>query len=364
MKFKITKEALLKGLQMVQNIVAPRTTIPILANVLVTAEEKKLWFTTTDLDVTIRCSVEADIQKGGSTTMPVKRLSGIARELPDKPIDVDVDDKDVATVKCESSFFKINGLKDEEFPPMPKSDGKYSYHLDQGVFREMLRKTSYASSTDETRHVLNGVLLSFKGNKLAMVATDGRRLALVEQEVEFPKEAEASLIVPTKTVNELLHILGDEGELKVKATTDKIVFQFGDVVISSKLIEGTYPNFRQVIPTKCEERVTVERETLLNALKRVALLTTDKANSTDLTFAKNNILIRTVTPDVGEARETVPVKYTGKEITVVFNPEFVMDPLKNLANDEIFIELTDDMSPGVIKCDIPFLYVLMPMRKN
>src|SRR3989339_254487 len=355
MKFKITKAALLEGLQKVQNVVGTRSTLPILANVLLTAEDKKLWLTTTDLDVTIRCAVEADVQKGGSTTLPVKRLSGIARELPEKNIEFEIDDKDVATLKCESSFFKIIGMKNDEFPPAPKMDSKYSYHLDQGVCKEMLKKTSYAASTDETRYVLNGVLLSFKGNKLAMVATDGRRLALVEQEVEFPKEAEASLIVPTKTVNELLHILGDEGELKVKATTDKIVFQFGDVVISSKLIEGTYPNFRQVIPTKCEERVTVERETLLNALKRVALLTTDKANSTDLTFAKNNILIRTVTPDVGEARETVPVKYTGKEITVVFNPEFVMDPLKNLANDEIFIELTDDMSPGVIKCDIPFL---------
>jgi len=364
MKFKVTKAALLDGLQLVQNVVGSRSTLPILANMLLTAEDKKLWLTTTDLDVTIRCAIEAEVQKGGSTTLPVKRLSGIARELPDKPIEFEVDDKDTATVKCESSFFKIIGIKDDEFPPMPKTESKYCYHFDQGVVKEMFRKTSYAASTDETRYVLNGVLLNFKGNKLAMVATDGRRLALVEQEVEFPKEAETSVIVPTKTVNELLHTLGDEGELKVRATTTQIVFEFGDVVIASKLIEGTYPNFRQVIPAKCEERVAVERETLLTALRRVSLLTTDKSNATKLTFGKNKIVITTITPDVGEARETVPVKYTGKEITVAFNPEYMMDPLRNLSSDEIIVELTDDLSPGVIKCDIPFLYVLMPMRIN
>lgn len=364
MKFKILKAALLEGLQKVQNVVGSRSTLPILANALLTAEDKKLWLTTTDLDITIRCAVEAEVQKGGSTTLPVKRISGIAREMPDKAIEFEIDEKDVATLKCESSYFKIIGLKGDEFPPMPKTESNYCYHLDQGVFKEMLRKTSYAASTDETRYVLNGVLLNFKGNKLAIVATDGRRLALVEQEVEFPKEAEASVIVPTKTVNELMHTLGDEGELRIRATAAQITFEFSDVVIASKLIEGTYPNFRQVIPAKCEERVTVERETLFTALKRVALLNTDKSNATKLTFGKNKIVITTITPDVGEARETVPVKYAGKEITVAFNPEYMMDPLKNLNNDEIFVELTDDLSPGVIKCDIPFLYVLMPMRIN
>jgi DNA polymerase-3 subunit beta len=179
MKFKITKASLIGGLQWVQNIVGTRSTLPILANVLLTAEDKKLWLTTTDLDVTIRCSVEADVQKSGATTLPVKRLASMARELPDKTIEFDIDDKDVATVKCESSFFKIIGLTDDEFPPMPKLESKYIYHLDQGVLKEMLRKTSYAASADETRYVLNGVFLNFKGSKLAMVATDGRRLALV-----------------------------------------------------------------------------------------------------------------------------------------------------------------------------------------
>jgi DNA polymerase-3 subunit beta len=362
MKLKITKGGLLEGLQAVQNVVAIRSTLPILSNVLLSAEKGSLTLTTTDLEVTVRASVEANVSKPGATTLPARRLVSIVRELPDSEISIEVDDKNKATLTCDSSVFNIIGLSEDEFPPMPKLTGKYSYHIEQNSFKEMLRKTAYAASTDETRYVLNGVLLHFKGNKLTVVATDGRRLALSEQEVEIPKEAEASVILPSKAVNELLHTLRDEGELKIHAGDNQIVFEFDGTIVASKLIDGTYPNFRQVIPAQCEERVTVDRESVLVALKRVSLLTTNKSNAAKLTFGKNQLLVTTTSPEVGDARETVPIKYTGKEITVAFNPEYMMDPLRSLSNDEIFVELTDDLSPGVIKCDIPFLYVLMPMR--
>ena len=234
--------------------------------------------------------------------------------------------------------------------------------MDQGLFKEMLRKISYSASTDETRYVLNGVLCSFKDGKLTMVATDGRRLALVEQEIEFPQEAERDLVVPSKAVTELLHSLADEGPLKIHAVTNQIAFEYGDALVVSKLIEGPYPNFRQVIPSQCDERITLEREALMTAVRRVALVTNEKSNSIKLGFGKNRLKISVVTPEVGEAHETLPIKYTGKEIAVAFNPEFILDPLKSLANDEIYIELTDELSPGVMKCDVPFIYVLMPMR--
>ena len=363
MKLTIDKAALLEGLQTVQNVVSVRSTLPILSNVLLTAEGDGLLLSTTDLEVSVRCKVGGSVDSEGSTTIPVRRLSSIVRELPESSVELDVDDKDQASVTCGSAFFKIVGIAGEEFPPMPAAEeGNFCYHLDQGVFREMLKKTSYAASTDETRYVLNGVLLSFKEGKLTMVATDGRRLALVENEVEFPAEAEADMILPSKAVNELQHVLKDEGELRIFAKDNQVVFEFEDVMVASKLIDGTYPNFRQVIPAQCEERVTIEREILLTALKRASLIAADKASATKLTFDNNNLVILTSTPDVGEARETIPIKYTGKEITVAFNPDYMMDPLKNLANDEIAVELTDNLSPGVIKCDIPFLYVLMPMR--
>jgi len=362
MKLIVSKDKLLTGLQMINGVVGTRTTLPILSNALLQAEKGKLWLTATDLEVTVRSGIEAEVAKSGASTLAARRLFSIVRELPAEDIRTEIDDKNVASITCGQSFFKIVGLSNDEFPPLPKFDTGYGYTLDQATFKEMLQKTSYAASTDETRYILNGSLLSFKGDKLTIVATDGRRLALAEHELEFPKEAEADIIVPTKAVNELLHSLADSGTMKIQTTKTQVAFEFGDVLLISKLIEGTYPNFKQVIPSQCDERVTIERESLLTAVKRVALLTSDKSNSIKLTFGKNKLQITATTPDVGEAHESLPIKHTGKEISVAFNPEFLMDPLRNLSSDEVFFELTDALSPGVIKCDMPFVYVLMPMK--
>ncbi len=362
MKFSVEKSALAAGLQTVQNVVSSRSTLPILANVLVLAENDAIFLSTTDLDVSVRCKVAGHIETEGATTIPVRRLASIVRELPESTLAIESDDKDQTSVTSGSSFFKIVGISADDFPVMPAAEGENSYLMDQGVFREMLKKTAYAASTDETRFTLNGVLMSFKDGKLTTAATDGRRLALVENEVEFPSEAEADMILPSKAVTELLHILTEGGMLRIYPKKNQIVFMMDDTVLSSKLIEGTYPNFRQVVPAHCEERITIEREALLTALRRASLIIADKASATRLTFADNSLVIVTATPDVGESREKIPIKYSGTPISVAFNPDYMMDPLKSLTNDEIFIELTDNLSPAVIKCDLPFLYVLMPMR--
>lgn len=362
MKIKIQKSVLLNAIQAVQNVVASRTTLPILSNVLLKAEGESLTLTTTDLDVSMRCRVPATVETEGSTTLPVRRLSQIARELPETEIELESDDKSMTAVNCGSSFFKIIGLAEDEYPQIAQPEGEYGYRVEQVVFREMLRKVSYAASADESRVVLNGVMLSFRNGKLTMVATDGRRLALIEHEVEFPAEAGVDMILPTKAVNELLHTLQNEGELKIFAKSNQVMFEFGHLFLASKLIEGTYPNFRQVIPAQCEERIALERESLFAALRRVSLVISDKSNAVSLVFGKNRLVISVTTPDVGEARETLPIKYAGREIKVAFNPEFLMEPLKTLDADEISIEITDDLSPGVIKCDLPFLYVIMPVR--
>ena len=362
MKFSIVRTKFLDGLQTVQNVVTAKGSLQILSNALIHAEGNQLCITTTDLDISERCYVDCEVEEAGSTTLPIRRLTSIIRELDEGKILVEVNDDDVATVQAGSSFFKIIGLPTRDFPPVPVSEGKFCYNIDQGVFREMLRKTSYAVSLDETRRVLNGVLMAFKDNKLTMVATDGRRLALVEHDVDFPPEGDAEMILPTKAVSELMRILCNDGDLKIYAQKNQVVFELGSTMLSSKLIDGVYPNYRQVIPGSCDERVVVEREQLLMALRRVSVVTTDKSNATRLTFSANQLTISTNTPDVGEGRDTVPVKYAGKEVSIIFNPEYVMDPLKNIDDDEIFIELNDGHSPALLKCSIPFLYVLMPLR--
>lgn len=364
MKLSIQRAKLMEGLQTVQNVVASRSTIQILSNGLFKAANGRLQITATDLEISVQCAVDANISEEGETTLPVKRLLSIVRELSNPEIELEIDSNDIISLSSGSSSFKINGLSSRDFPPMPGTDAKNRFSIEQGAFKEMLRKTAYAASLDETRRVLNGVLLSFKDGKLTMVATDGRRLALVEHAVDFPEASETEMILPSKAVNELLHILGDEGDVVILDQGNQISFQFGDVVMNSRLIDGTYPNYRLVIPSGTDEHVSVERELLLSAIRRVSLVTTDKSNSTRLTFADNQLTIQTNTQDVGEAREIIPVKYSGKAIDITFNPEYVMDPLRNLENDDIFIELTDGHSPALIKCDQPFLYVLMPLRTS
>ncbi len=364
MKFSIVRSTFFEVLQKVQNIVPSKGTLQILSNAMIQAEEGRLCITTTDLDMSVRCYIECDVEEPGSVTLPVRRMASIVREMNEGKIVVEIDDHDVASLQAGADFFKIYGLPIHDFPPIPEAEGKFCYTIGQNIFREMLRKTFYAASQDETRMILNGVLLSFKENKLTTVATDGRRLALVEQEIELSEEAECDVVLPTKAVSELLRILEGESELKIYVQNNQVIFELGDSVMSSKVIEGVYPNYRQVIPSGCDERVVVEREMLLSAIRRVSIVTSETSDTVRLTFAANQLTINSNTPDVGEGRSTVPVKYAGKEISIVFKPEFVMDPLKNIDDDEIFFELNDGFSPALLKCSLPFLYVLMPLRVN
>src|SRR6266436_2059542 len=307
MKFSATKEKLLEGLQQVQNVVSTRTTLPILSNVLLQAKGNEVHLTTTDLDVGVRGSFEANVEKDGATTLPARRLFTIIRELPSSEVRFEVDGKNAAFIRSGQSFFKILGLPEEEFPPLPKFDSAKVITIRQKDLRDGLRKTSYAISTDETRYVLNGLLFSLKENKLTLVATDGRRLAMVDIELEFPRSQETDIIVPTKAVTELQRLLGEEGDVKLTVGENQVAFEVNGTLLVSKLIEGNYPNYRQVIPGEAKERITLEREAFLNTVHRVSLLASEKSNSVKLVFSKNNIDIIANTPEVGEARESLPV---------------------------------------------------------
>ncbi len=364
MKFSIEKDPILEALQKVQSIVGQRTTLPILSNVLLGADNGKLTLTTTDQEVSVRTSLEADVSESGATTLPARRFFSICRDLPSHQVDISVDENNVAEISSGSAFFKLEGLSEVDFPPMPSFEESFSYELEQGALKDLLQKTSYAASTDESRAILNGSLMAFRDGKLTVVCTDGRRLALVEQEIEIPAEAELDIVVPTKTVNELIKTLEDEGEVRIKTSATQVAFEFGSIFIISKLIDGTYPNYRQVIPSQCEERIAIDRDTLQSAVRRVSLMLDDQAASVQVQITENRIELLTSSPEVGEARESIPVKYSGKDITIAFNPAFMIAPLKFLESDEIYLELSDELSPGVIKSNVPFLYVIMPIRVN
>ncbi len=362
MKFRITKEKFIEGLQQVQHVVGPRTTLPILSNVLLEAGPNGLTLTTTDLDVGVRGDVEATVGEAGSTTLPARKLATIVRELPASEIEVEVNGNNVAAINAGPSFFKILGLSHDEFPQLPDFEGAKEFTIDQKLLKDSLKKTSYAISTDETRYVLNGIFCSFKEGKLTLVATDGRRLAMVDHDFEVPAGQEAEVIVPTKAVNELQRLLTDAGQVRVLLSDSQIAFELNGYLLTSKLIDGNFPNFRQVIPKETRHRVTIDRETLHDTVHRVALLSNDKSSSIKLAFTEDNIEIMANSPEVGEARESLPVSYKGEDMAIAFNPEFMMAPLRNLDTDEVHLDLIDEMNPGVLRINEPFLYVLMPMR--
>jgi DNA polymerase-3 subunit beta len=366
MKITITKEQIITGLQAVQNVVSTRTTLPILSNVLIKAEKDRVEFTATDLDVTVACSVEGKVEKGGSTTLPVKKLFGIVREL-NGDIEIETDEKNITSIRSGGSFFKIHGLGADEFPPLPKFKDDKKVSLTQETVRAMLKKTSFAVSTDESRYVLNGIFISLKEGKMTLVATDGRRLALVDEEVDISEKSSGEFIVPAKAVNELNRLLQEKGEVEIKFGENQASFSLKDekgfaVLLVTKLIEGNYPNYKQVIPGEAKERIALVREELLSALRRAEIMTSEKANSVKLAFGRNTLAITANSPEVGEARESLAVNYKGKELAIAFNPKYLIDPLNALTEDEVFIELIDELSPGVLKINGAFLYVVMPMR--
>lgn len=362
MKFRIAKEAFLDGLTQVQHVVSTRTTLPILSNVLIEAKGGELRLTTTDLDVGVSGTVEAEVTKEGATTLPAKRLVSIIRELPSAEIEISIDAKNVASISSGPSFFKIIGLPHDEFPPLPDFDDAKEYKIPQAMFKEGLKKTSYAISADETRYVLNGIFISFNEGKMTLVATDGRRLAMVENELEFPATHEIEIIVPTKAIQELARLSGLEGDVLVKLQSNQISFEIGDSIIVSKLIEGNYPNYRQVIPGEKKERLDLNRESFFETVRRVSLLSSEKSNSVKLVFGPDNLDITANSPDIGEAKESMAVKYSGPEFAIAFNPDFLMAPLRALDEEELHLDLIDEMSPGVLRAAGNFLYVLMPMR--
>jgi len=369
MKFTIAKEQMLTGLQAVQSIVGSRTTLPILSNVLLKTGEGVLELTATDLDVTITCAVPAEVHKAGLTTLPVRKLFGIVREMGMGDLDFEVDEKNRCSLRMGPSFYKIHGLAGEEFPPVPQFKEEGKVVVEQKKMKTLLRRTCFAASTEEARYVLNGIFLSLKEHKLTMVATDGRRLALAEEELEGSGKAQAEFIIPNKAVNELGRLLGESGTVEIFYTENQAGFQMvnegatAPVRVVTKLIEGNYPNYRMVIPAETKERIQLEREEFLHALRRAEIVTSDKQNSVKLCFGKNTLTITANTPDVGEGTENIAIKYEGEEMAIAFNPGFIIQPLNALDDQQdIFLEFTNDMSPGLLKINGPFLYVVMPMR--
>ncbi|MDI1248836.1 MAG: DNA polymerase III subunit beta [Lacunisphaera sp.] len=372
MKFKINRDHFSNGLAQVLNVVGSKAAMPILSNVLIEAEKDCISLTTTNLDLGIRCKIKAEVKEGGSVTLPVKRLATIVRELPNVDVTFDATATHQVKIASGGSNFRIMGIGAEEFPKLPDSGDDKNFLLEQGELATMLSNVAYAQSTDETRYILNGVYFNFKDGKLALVATDGRRLALVSKEMAVPSGSAGAIILPAKTVAELLRLLGKGEKLKIAFNERRAAFQIetgkdssgltDSIYLFSKVVEGNYPNYQQVIPKETHQRIKLERELFLQCVHRAALVTSEKSNSVKIKLSANLLEITASSPDFGESHESMAISYSGPDLQVAFNPQFVMDPLRALTKDEVFFELKDEVSPGVFKTLESFVCVIMPVR--
>ncbi len=374
MKFKINQDHFSNGLQQVLNVVATRSTMPILSNVLIEAQEGYISLTTTNLDLGIRCRIKADVETLGGITLPVRKLATIIRELPQKEVHVVTGDNNQAKITSGGSLFKIMGINTEEFPTLPSFENRHVFELSQDEIVSMLKSVSYGQSTDENRYILNGVYFNFADEKLTLVATDGRRLALTATDTEISEDNTGSLILPAKTVAELERLLNKGEKVKIAFNDRQVAFEItideeasgliDQVYLVSKIVEGNYPNYRQVIPKETEHRVKIERELMLECVNRAALVTSDKSHSVKLKVSKNLLEISGSSSEYGESHESMAIAYDGPEVQVAFNPQFLMEPLKALSKDEIFFEFKDELSPGLFKTLDNFICVIMPLRLN
>jgi DNA polymerase-3 subunit beta len=372
MKFKINRDHFANGLAQVLNVVGSKATMPILSNVLIEAEKDQISLTTTNLDLGIRCKIKAEAKETGAVTLPVKRLAGIVRELPNVDVTLDVSANHQVKLTSGGSTFRIMGIGKEEFPPLPEFGEEKAYSLDQSELLTMLKSVAYAQSTDETRYILNGVYFNFKDEKLSLVATDGRRLALVSKEMDVPPASAGAIILPAKTVGELTRLLDKGEKVKINFNDRRAAFQIGTdkdtsglidhVYLYSKVVEGNYPNYQQVIPKETHQRIKLERELFLQCVHRAALVCSEKANSVKIKLSSNLLELTAQSPDFGEAHESMAIGYSGPDLQVAFNPTFLMDPLRALTKDEVFFEVKDEVSPGVFKTLESFVCVIMPVR--
>lgn len=362
MKIKCLKDDILGGLQAVQNIAGGRGTLPILSNVLLEARDDELVLTTTDLEMGMRKRVKAKVTKDGAITLPAKRLLAILRELPVTDVVMETSDQKEVIIRYDVSYVKILGLPKEEFPPLPDFRKNRSLKIPQKALGEMIRKTHYAISHDESRYVLNGMHLIFAKGRIAAVATDGRRLALCEVAADVPDGVDKGIIIPTKAVIELGRVVEDDGEIEIFLGENQAAFSKDGCSLVTRLIEGHFPSYQQVIPQKLEHKLMLGREELLSAVRRAALLTSEQLNSIKIALTKNKLIISANTPDVGEAREEVAISYAGEDVAIAFNPHYLIDVLKNLDEQEIAFEFTDALNPGVVRSGKSFLYVIMPIR--
>lgn len=367
MKITVARQDLLDTVNKVKSVVAAKTALPILSHVLMEAEGSLLRITATDLKVSIECSVDCTVEQAGSLTVSCQRLSSILAELPDADVHLTLLENNVVELECAGIETRLYSLSTDEFPPMRSFDGLEPLVFQQGILKKLFMKTSFAICTDQTRYNLTGLLFQVSNGRLAVVATDGRRMSLAIEEEGISPNIELKVIIPAKMIHELERLLGEDDMVNVYIDESQAAFFFDSVRIVTALIEGNFPNYEMVVPQKHDKEVVSNTEKFMEAMRRTRTMTNDKFNSVRLKIMPGQTLLQVNTPEVGDYKEELDIEYSGETIEIAFNPDFVLDVLKRVDSDKVCLILKDGNSPGVIKpySDAPldtYVNVVMPIR--
>jgi DNA polymerase III subunit beta len=369
MQFSVSKNALLKELNLLQGIVEKKSTIPILSNVLIeTANDSTISLVATDLDVSLQTECAAESVRPGAIVLQARKLFEIVRNLPDAEINFAKEDNDWVRITCASSEFRIVGQAKEHFPSTPKAD-KAGVTLPAAVVHRLINRTVFAITQEESRYALNGSLLIFSEGRLQMVATDGHRLALAAADIDTVEGASEQLkvIIPKKALIELAKLTaGSEEGLELSRDENHLYFEIQNRYLTSRMLAGQFPNYDLVLPKNNDKSISLNVDKITQAIRRAALMADERSHGIKVDLANGKLSITSQSADVGEAREVIPLDYTGDNLSVGFNAQYVLDFLGVVGTDEVLFEFKDEQSPALLRPsgdgESDYKYVVMPMR--
>ena len=363
MKVTCAKEELTRALSVVGRAVSTRATVQVLGGVLLRASGGQMELSATDMELSLRLSVEAQVEGDGAVVAPGRLLVDLARLLPASEVILEHrPEQGVLEVTCGPASYKLNTYSAEDFPKLPQVEGAQTFDVDTAAFLETVSRVARAASRDESRPVLTGVLVRFEGGRLIMAATDSYRMSVKETELASGTAAELEAIVPARALTELSRIAQDSGELQIGVQENHVVFGPGDVWLTTRRIDGQFPNYKQLLPETFEHEVALPREEFLEVVRRASVMA-QRNSPLRLRFAEGEVTVSAQTQDVGEAKESLPVPFSGEALEIGFNPEFLRDGLESVESEEIALRLISPLRPGLLYSEAEdFSYLIMPIR--
>jgi DNA polymerase III subunit beta len=363
MKVVCSKDELVSALSVVGRAVSTRSAVQVLSGILVRGEGEAVELAATDMEMSLRLSMDGQVEGGGAVVVPGRLLVDLARLLPEGEVTLEHKPEEATLqVASGSSVSRLHTYSAEDFPKLPDASAAQTFLIERGAFLDTIAKVSRAASRDESRPVLTGILVRFEGGKLIMAATDSYRMSVKQTELSDSEAQELEAIVPARALSELSRIAQDADELQVGVQENHVVFGADDVWLTTRRIDGQFPNYKQLIPEAFEHEVTLPREEFLDVVRRTSVMA-QRNSPLRLRFAEGEVTVSAQTQDVGEARETLPIAFSGEELEIGFNPEFLRDGIESVETDEVQLRLISPLRPGLIHSDEEdFSYLIMPIR--